>query len=58
MEKGPDALVPPKTSPGVHNMKMGPDALGTTENEPGRAKHENGTRRPRYLRKRVWGRKT
>jgi hypothetical protein len=32
-------------------MKMGPDALGTAENESGRAKHEIGTRRPRYRRK-------
>jgi hypothetical protein len=28
-------------------MKTGPDAIGTAENESGRAKHENGTRRPR-----------
>jgi hypothetical protein len=27
-------------------MKKGPDALGTVENESGRAKHENGTRCP------------
>jgi hypothetical protein len=25
--------VPPKTSPGAQNMKMGPDALGTARNE-------------------------
>jgi hypothetical protein len=24
-------------------MKIGPDALGTAENESGHAKHENGT---------------
>jgi hypothetical protein len=29
-------------------MKTGPDALGTAENESWSAKHENGTRRPRY----------
>jgi hypothetical protein len=34
-------------------MKMGPDAIGTVEMEFGRAKHENGTRRPLYRRKRV-----
>jgi hypothetical protein len=45
-------------SPGVQNMKMGPDALGTAENESGRAKYENGTRRTRYHRKRVRGYKT
>jgi hypothetical protein len=39
-------------------MKTGPVALGTVENESGRAKHENGTQRPRYNRKRVWARKT
>jgi hypothetical protein len=43
--------VPPKMSHDVQNMKMRPVALGTAENEPGRAKHENGTRRPRYRRK-------
>jgi hypothetical protein len=32
-------------------MKTGPDALGTVENESGRAKLENGMRRPRYHRK-------
>jgi hypothetical protein len=35
-------LIPMKTSPGAQNMKTGPDALGTTENESGSAKHENG----------------
>jgi hypothetical protein len=34
-------------------MKKGPYALGTAENESGSKKHENGTRRPRYRRKRV-----
>jgi hypothetical protein len=29
-------------SPGGQNMKMGPDALGTAENESGRGKYENG----------------
>jgi hypothetical protein len=39
-------------------MKTGPEVLGTAENESGGAKHENGTRRPRYCRKRVRERKT
>jgi hypothetical protein len=38
--------------PGMENMKTGPDALGTSENEFGSLKHEKGTRRPRYRRKR------
>jgi hypothetical protein len=38
-------------------MKTGPDAVGTTENEFGSAKHENGTRRRLYRRKRVRERK-
>jgi hypothetical protein len=29
-------------NPRAQNMKMGADALGTAENESGRAKHENG----------------
>jgi hypothetical protein len=33
-------------SPGTQNMKTGPYLLVTPENEYGRAKHENGTRRP------------
>jgi hypothetical protein len=33
----------PKMSPGAQNVKTGPDALGTAENESGSAKHENGT---------------
>jgi hypothetical protein len=35
--------VPAKTSLGAQNMKVGPDTLGTGENESGSAKHENGT---------------
>jgi hypothetical protein len=30
-------------SPGTQNMKAGTDALGTVENDFGRAKHEKGT---------------
>jgi hypothetical protein len=33
---------------GAQNMITGPDALGTAENESGREKHENGTRRTRH----------
>jgi hypothetical protein len=40
-------------SPGEQNMKMGPDALDTVENESGDANHEIGTRPPLYHRKRV-----
>jgi hypothetical protein len=36
----------------AQNMKTGPKALGTIENDSGSAKHENGTRRRRYRRKR------
>jgi hypothetical protein len=32
----------------AQNMKTGPNDLGTAEYESGRAKHENGTRIPRY----------
>jgi hypothetical protein len=35
-----------KMSLGAQNIKTGPDALGTAENEVGRAKHENWTRWP------------
>jgi hypothetical protein len=49
--------VPPKTCPGAQNMKTGHDAVGTAENESGHAKHENGTWRPPYRRKRVRERK-
>jgi hypothetical protein len=45
-------------SPGAQNMKTGPDAVGTAENEYGDAKQENGTRRPQKRRKRVRARKT
>jgi hypothetical protein len=31
--------VPPKTSPSARNMKKGPAALATAENESGSAKH-------------------
>jgi hypothetical protein len=43
-------------TPGAQNMNSGVDAIVTAENEVGRAKHENGTRRPRYRRKLVWER--
>jgi hypothetical protein len=39
-------------------MKRGSDALDTTENESGRAKNENRTRRPWYCRKHVRERTT
>jgi hypothetical protein len=43
MKAGPTPAVPPKTSSGAQNMNMGPDTLGTAENEYGTAKQENGT---------------
>jgi hypothetical protein len=55
---GPTPSVPPKMDPGAQNMKTTPDALGTTQDEYGSAKHENWTWRPRYSSKRVWERKT
>jgi hypothetical protein len=50
--------VPSKRIPGTQNMKTETDALGTTENDFGRAKHENGTRRTQHRRQRVRERKT
>jgi hypothetical protein len=47
-----------KISSDAQNMKTGPDALVTVENESGRAEHENWTRRLTYRRKRVQERKT
>jgi hypothetical protein len=56
--RNPTRSGPPGMNPGAQNMKTGLDALGTAENESGRAKHENETRRPWYRRKRVRERKT
>jgi hypothetical protein len=50
-KRDPTPSVPPKMSPGAQNMKTGSDPIGTTEKQSGRAKHENGSRRPRYRRK-------
>jgi hypothetical protein len=44
-KRDPTHSVPPKTSAGAQNMKMGPDAIGTAEMDSGSAKHENGTPR-------------
>jgi hypothetical protein len=46
-KRDPTPSVMPKMSLSAQNMKTGPDALGTTENESGRAKHENEIERPR-----------
>jgi hypothetical protein len=54
----PIPLILPKASPGVQNMKTGPDDPGTAENESGSAKHENGIGHPRYSLKRVQAHKT
>jgi hypothetical protein len=48
MTKTLEKSVPPKTSPGAQNIKMGPNALGTAESESGSTKHENETLHPRY----------
>jgi hypothetical protein len=48
-----EALGTAENESGVQNMKNGPDAHGTAGNEYGIAKHEIGTRRARYHRKRV-----
>jgi hypothetical protein len=58
MKMGPTPSVPPKMSPGAQNMKMGYDALGSTENKSGSAKHENGTQHTRHRRKQFRERKT
>jgi hypothetical protein len=58
MKTEPTPSVTSKMSPAAQNMKTGPDALGNAENNSGSEKHENGTRRPRYRRKRVRERKT
>jgi hypothetical protein len=55
LKRDPTPSVSLKTSQGAQNMKMGLDDLDTLENESGRAKHENGTQRPRYRRKEVRG---
>jgi hypothetical protein len=51
MKTGPDALGTTENDSGTQNMKTCPDVVGTAENESVSAKHENGTRRPRYHRK-------
>jgi hypothetical protein len=58
MKRDPTPSVPSKMSPRAQNMKTGPDALHTAENESGSAKYENGTRRTRHRRKRVREHKT
>jgi hypothetical protein len=50
-KRDPTPSLPPKMSPGAQNMKTGPVALNSVENESGQTKEENGTRRPRYSRK-------
>jgi hypothetical protein len=42
----------------TQKKKIGPDVIRSAENVSGRAKHENGTRGPRYRRKLVPTRKT
>jgi hypothetical protein len=52
-KRDPTPSVPAKTSPGAQNVKMGPYALRTAENESRSTKPENGTRRTRHRQKRV-----
>jgi hypothetical protein len=52
-KRDPTPSIPPKMSSGEQNVKMGPDALDTAENESGGAKHEIETRRPPYHHKRA-----
>jgi hypothetical protein len=42
MKQDPTPSVPPKTSTGAQNIKIGPEALGTAENETRSPKHEKG----------------
>jgi hypothetical protein len=58
MKMGPDALGTAENKYGRTKLKTGHDALATVENESGRENLENGTRRPRYRRKRVRENKT
>jgi hypothetical protein len=57
-KQDPMPSVPSKMSLGSQNMKKGPDALDTAENESGSTKHVNGTRRTRHCQKRVRENKT
>jgi hypothetical protein len=41
MKNGLDTLSSVETDSGAQNIKTGPDAHGTVENESGSAKHEN-----------------
>jgi hypothetical protein len=43
LEMGPDAFEITEMIFGVHNLKIGPNAAGTIENESGSIKIENGT---------------
>jgi hypothetical protein len=58
MKTDPGALGNAHKGPVAQNMKSSLDDLGTVENESGSAKHENGTRLPRYRQKCVRERKT
>jgi hypothetical protein len=51
-------FAPSKKPPRAQNMKTGHDVLGNFENDSGSAKHENGTRHPRFHQTRVRERKT
>jgi hypothetical protein len=42
-KRDPTPSEPSKMNLGAQNTKIGPDALGTAENDPWSTKHENGT---------------
>ena len=50
-KRDPTTSAPPKTCPGMQNMKTGPDDLGNAQNVSERAKLENGIGRHRYRQK-------
>jgi hypothetical protein len=58
MKTGLDTLRTAENESGSANMITGLDALHTAENVSGSTKHENGTLRLRYRRKRERGCKT
>jgi hypothetical protein len=57
-KREPTASVLSKMSPGVQNMKTTANVIDFAEKVSWRSKLENGTRRPRYRKKRVRERKT
>jgi hypothetical protein len=50
-KQDPPPLFRPQMNPREENMKTGLDAVSTSLNESGSAKHENMTQRPRFRQK-------